>query len=600
MDSLYPGEYNINISETYFTFLKQISEDYKKYVTNYKMATSDYLKKISLNQEKYGPQLLGAKEQPKDINVSHIISLTSIIPKIIKQQIINIECFIDTIDSKFNKYEKLLKNKTNEFFDCQNLFKDFKNELNRKYKEIDQIKNSYISSITLTEETIHNYYMKHNNKKKKEFEFDSKIMFPKTNTNELNYFFIEEQLNSIIRNTKKIEEEYKSNIDSAKSTENNYMKIMTHSKEEMRKILCEVSSGLKELISESIILLRNTYKIPLKEIDIYLDDIIKVEEFSVFNKDIIASYKGTSKLKPIVPEKYTLKMFQVDKRNIRKSKSGPLIKNISFIEENFQEMDYLQEEVIFKTIKKMKENFELIEKINFDLESEEEKLRCKYLTWKILSFADDDDIFKNQTQKISDKEIEEIHKMLLKKQNRVIFIQQLSQFRTRGIFNIPQREYDILSRLFNIIAKTIESDKDYDSAINIIILSQTYYVTKDNKKVYLQNAIMNNELFKNIKFWETYVNYAINKELNISKEADKKNGIKNLNEKEIEEKMSNIVFSQLIPISDNMIEFGLDVNVVEEIILPLIKKYKISPEFSEIVLSTINAKKQELLLKGNK
>jgi hypothetical protein len=262
-------------------------------------------------------------------------------------------------------------------------------------------------------------------------------------------------------------------------------------------------------------------------------------------------------------------------------------------------MDYLQEEVVFKTIKKMKENFELIEKINFDLESEEEKLRCKYLTWKILSFADDN-IFNNQTQKISDKEIEEIHKMLLKKQNRVIFIQQLSQFRTRGIFDIPKREYDILSGLLNIIAKTIESDKDYDSAINIIILSQTYYVIKDNKKEYLQNAIMNNELFKNIKFWETYVNYAINKELNISKEADKKNGIKYLNDKEKEEKMSNIVFSQLIPISDNMIEFGLDVNVVEEIILPLIKKYKISPEFSEIVLSTINAKKQELLLKGNK
>jgi hypothetical protein len=597
MNSLYPGEYNINISESYFTFLKQISEDYIKYITNYKMATSDYLKKIILNQEKYSPQLLGTKEQPKDINVSHIISLTSIIPKIIKQQIINIECFIDTIDSKFNKYEKLLKNKTNEFFDCQNLFKDFKNELNRKYKEIEQIKNNYMSSITLAEETINKYYKKQNNKKKNEF--DSKMMLPKTNTNELDYISIEEQLNSIIQKTKKIEEEYKSNIDSTKSTENNYMKIMVHSKDEMRKILCEVSNGLKELISENIILLRNTYKIPLKELDIYLDDIIKVEEFLVFNKDIISSYKDTNKLKPITPEKYTLKIFQGDKRNFRKSKSGPLTKINSFIEENFQEMDYLQEEVVFKTIKKMKENFELIEKINFDLESEEEKLRCKYLTWKILSFADDN-IFNNQTQKISDKEIEEIHKMLLKKQNRVIFIQQLSQFRTRGIFDIPKREYDILSGLLNIIAKTIESDKDYDSAINIIILSQTYYVIKDNKKEYLQNAIMNNELFKNIKFWETYVNYAINKELNISKEADKKNGIKYLNDKEKEEKMSNIVFSQLIPISDNMIEFGLDVNVVEEIILPLIKKYKISPEFSEIVLSTINAKKQELLLKGNK
>jgi hypothetical protein len=32
MNSIYPGEYNLNISESYFTFLKQISEDYIKYV----------------------------------------------------------------------------------------------------------------------------------------------------------------------------------------------------------------------------------------------------------------------------------------------------------------------------------------------------------------------------------------------------------------------------------------------------------------------------------------------------------------------------------------------------------------------------------------
>ena len=281
-----------------------------------------------------------------------------------------------------------------------------------------------------------------------------------------------------------------------------------------------------------------------------------------------------------------------EKNKFKKVKSGPLAKINNFIEEHLQEMDYLQEEEIFKTIRKMMDNFELIEKIDFDLESEEEKLRCKFLTMKILSFAPADKIYTNQIPKITDKEVGEINKMLLKKQNRIIFIQQLSQFRTRGIFNLPEREYDILSRLFNIIAKTIESDEDYDSAINIIILSQTYYIIKNNKKEFLQNAIMNNELFKSKKFWETYANYAINKEITLSQETDKKNGIKNINDKEKEEKVKNVVFAQLIPISNNMIDFGLDVNIVEEIILPLIKKYKISQELSEVVLSTINFKKQ--------
>ena len=63
--------------------------------------------------------------------------------------------------------------------------------------------------------------------------------------------------------------------------------------------------------------------------------------------------------------------------------------------------------------------------------------------------------------------------------------------------------------LFNKIAKTVESDKDYDSTVNIIILSQTYYIMKNNNKENLQYAIMNNELFKNKQFWETFINYSI-------------------------------------------------------------------------------------------
>ena len=105
---------------------------------------------------------------------------------------------------------------------------------------------------------------------------------------------------------------------------------------------------------------------------------------------------------------------------------------------------------------------------------------------------------------------------------------------------------------------------------------------------------MNNELFKTKKFWETFVNYSITKEISLSKKTDMENGIIINDEKEKEEKESNIVFAQLVPITDNMIEFGLNINIVEEIILPLIKKYKISPEFSEVVISAINNKKQEL------
>ncbi len=178
--------------------------------------------------------------------------------------------------------------------------------------------------------------------------------------------------------------------------------------------------------------------------------------------------------------------------------------------------------------------------------------------------------------------------MLLKKQNRVIFIQQLSQFRTRGIFEIPEKEYQILSRLFNEIAKLVESEEDYDSAVNIIILSQTYYINKNGQKEYLQKQIMNNSLFKTQKFWEMYANYSITRELSNCIIGE------NAEDHDIEESYSNIVFAQLIPMADNMIDFGLDINIVESIILPIVKKYKFSQELTESLTSTIEAKKLEL------
>jgi hypothetical protein len=184
--------------------------------------------------------------------------------------------------------------------------------------------------------------------------------------------------------------------------------------------------------------------------------------------------------------------------------------------------------------------------------------------------------------------VEEFEEMLKKKQNRVIFIQQLSQFRTRGIFDIPEKEYKILSRLFNIIAKLVESEEDFDSAINIIILSQTYYKNKNNKKEYLHNAIMNNELFKSKKFWQTFINYSIDKEIEKSKQNYEKNS------KENEANNGNIAFAQLMSMINNMIEFELDINIVEEIILPIIKQYKIDTDSVEAIYAPINEKKKDI------
>ena len=591
MNSIYPGEENIIITDNYYIFLKQISEEYLKYITNYKIATGEYLKKISINQQKYSPKLLENNTQLKNINSNHIISLTSIVPKVVEQQMINIEYFVEGFDEKLEKFEKFIKEKIIEYTDYQNSFKEIKNELTKKYKEIEKIKGNFMTNINIAEENIHKFYIKQNDNKKKT---NSKLNISQidTNNHEL-YFSFEDQVNNSIQKTKKLEEEYKTNIILVKNYEKNYIEAIENTREKGRNILSEIANRLKDLISDVLVFLRNSFKIPLSEIDTYINEIVSLDEYSKFDKLIKSSYKNYNILKPINTEKYTLTFFKANQNN-NINNINITNNNNSIIEEGLQEMDFVQEEEIFMTIKKMIENFELLDKKNFDLVVEEEKLRCKYLTLKILSFAPTNKLYANQISKITLDEVEEVDDMLQKKMNRVIFIQKLSQFRTRGIFEFPEREYNILSRLFNKIVKIIESEQDYESAINIIILSQTYYLIKNNQKEYLQKTIMNNELFKTKKFWETFVNYSINKEIELSQKTDEKNGVVINDKKEKEEKYSNIVSAQLVPITVNMIDFGLDINIVEEIILPIIKQYKISPEFAEVVMTTINMKKEEL------
>ena len=587
-------EKNINICENYYNFIKQLSEDYLKYITNYKIASIDYLKKISLNHEKYSSKLTDVDEELVNINSTHIISVTSIIPKVVEQQISGLNDFLKQIDEKIINFDKLIKVKNTEFIECVSSFKEIKNELHKKYKEIDKLKANYMTNIELAEDAIHKYYMKQNTKKKT----NSKLMLTLDKNTE--FVSIEEQANNSIQKTKKLEEEYVKNISLVKTVEKSYIDKSEASIKKSTKIVCEITSYLKELISDCLVFLNDSFKLPLVVIDTYLNEIVSLDEYTKFDDIIKSSYKNNIIFKQINPEKYTSKFFQQKNTSNNTNKSNIInIKNIinrrvksnSMSKEDLQEMDFVHEEEKFLTLKKMLENFDLFESNKYNLDIEEEKLRCKYLTLKILSFAPKSKLYSNKITKISKAEVEEFEEMLKKKQNRVIFIQQLSQFRTRGIFDIPEKEYKILSRLFNKIAKLVESEEDFDSAINIIILSQTYYINKNNKKEYLHNAIMNNELFKSKKFWETFINYSIDKEIEKCKQNDKKN-CKNI--KENEANNGNIAFAQLMSMINNMIEFELDINIVEEIILPIIKQYKIDVESVEAIYAPINEKKKDI------
>ena len=246
----------------------------------------------------------------------------------------------------------------------------------------------------------------------------------------------------------------------------------------------------------------------------------------------------------------------------------------------------IKDENILKTIKIMKENFELFENKNLNIETEEEKIKSLKLTRKIFNIENPklkDNIPKEQ-------EIEELNALLDKHHNRVVFLQQLSEFRTSK-FEISKKTFDIFSKLLNTMINTVQRDKDFHAIKNIIIISQTYYIKgeKEDDKIYLQKRIEKNEIFKSQTFWEAFLEFSINRAIVQSVNDDVKSGnILKENRKETEDKMGNLAFSQIVTYTDNMKEFGLDNETIEKVVFPVMERYKIDNESIESIKAIIN------------
>jgi hypothetical protein len=346
---------------------------------------------------------------------------------------------------------------------------------------------------------------------------------------------------------------------------------------------------MKDSIIDFIVLFKNNVKMQLSEIDMYLPELSDLDEVKVIENIIISSYRKNNKLIHVKPEKYKLKIFQ-KKNEIEEGKEAEENLNTNLmlnLEDGFEEMLLIKDEALIKTIKMMRENFELFEDNNLNLEIEEEKIKCLQLTQKIFNLENP----KSQNNFPTEEEIDQLDKLLDKHHNRVVFLQQLSEFRNKGKFEISQKTFDIFDKLFNTMINTVQRDNDFHAVKNAIIISQTYYIKgeKENDKIYLQKRIQNNEIFKSQKFWEEFLEFSINKEIVNCVSNDVKSGnILKENRRETEDKMSNIAFSQIVPYTDNMKEFGLDKEIIKQVVFPRMEKYKMSDELIESIKGIID------------
>ena len=119
--------------------------------------------------------------------------------------------------------------------------------------------------------------------------------------------------------------------------------------------------------------------------------------------------------------------------------------------------------------------------------------------------------------------IKELNSLLLdiKEEGHLVyiesFIKTLSYLRSKGCFSINENTYEIFSSIFiNILRENTKNDYILK---NILILSQTFYKLEKEEKIYIQESLKNDDIFKSQEIWHRCINYTLklaNKDLNIS------------------------------------------------------------------------------------
>ena len=236
----------------------------------------------------------------------------------------------------------------------------------------------------------------------------------------------------------------------------------------------------------------------------------------------------------------------------------------------------------------------LFRKIRTDLNMEEEakKNKIRILSNKLIK--------PGQHVFYTDKEKKELFYLLKNPNYRSSFLLLISKQRTKG-YKKNQNLLNDLTEILLYILELAEKEKDLESAMYCILLSQTYYceiVNKENnlnEKLYLLNGIKNNKWLNQIVFWEDIINMMIQKEI------EKNEVNSHSSEKKKKENIKKIVQTQIFNNTTNMSDFNFNKNDIFLLIEKLCKKYEIEKDEYELIINNIiKTNERESQLKENK
>ena len=237
----------------------------------------------------------------------------------------------------------------------------------------------------------------------------------------------------------------------------------------------------------------------------------------------------------------------------------------------------LTEEDVYETVQFFYGVSDYVDKTQYDLIIEKKKIEVKNLVNKLLCFGmiKKDPVGYKDLKPINEDELKQLEDFIKsRKEYRLAFLYRFNYYRTFGIYEMPEKEYNLTSKFYVLITDCIadnkENEEDFETFKLLIILSETFYVNKDGEKHYLIKDIRGNKLFNEVDYITKYLNCCINEEFQKSREKS---------HAEISEKAKkDIVFATFLPFCNYMSEFGVTKELLLKINDSICEQYQLTDD----------------------
>ena len=158
---------NFSLTLDYYNCLKNLSDNLLICLKDYKSASIQYnliLKEKGNNYNKKTEKIIKEIKTNKNLDQTQLLNFTNSVEKIISSYNDNLVFLIDELEKEIKIYENY--NPDLIVPTCITNFKDMKDKIIKKEKEILNLEKSFLDNMEGTENIIYKYYLQSNNNNK--------------------------------------------------------------------------------------------------------------------------------------------------------------------------------------------------------------------------------------------------------------------------------------------------------------------------------------------------------------------------------------------------------------------------------------------------